>query len=80
MVGGVQNSASAHLLAGGGAPEIPSLHGSHIGFVLFTWDYLLLFRVPTCCHDSLSAPVGLARKGQLENLILEVLLGERVCQ
>lgn len=50
--GGVWTSVHAHLLAGGGAPEVPGLHGPHICLVLFTWDYLLLVRVPTSRHDS----------------------------
>lgn len=49
-----------HLLARRGAPEVPSLHSPHVSFILFTWDHLLLFWVPTGRHDNLSASVGLA--------------------
>lgn len=72
---GGPHSASAHLLAGGGAPEVPGLYSPHVGFILFTRDYLLLLCVPTGCHDSPSASVGLARIRQLEYLVLEVLWG-----
>lgn len=58
--GGARSSAHAHLLAGGGAPEVPGLHGPHVWFILFTRDYLLFLSVPTSRHDSLSASVSLA--------------------
>lgn len=55
VAAGVGSTTSIHLLAGGGAPEVLGLHGPHIGFILFTWDYLLLLWVPTGRHDSLQS-------------------------
>ena len=60
VAAGVGSTARAHLLAGGGAPEVLGLHGPHIGFILSIWDDLLLLWVPTGRHDSLPVPVSLA--------------------
>lgn len=51
---------SAHSLAGGGAAEVPGLHGPHVHVVLFARDHLLLLGVPAGRHDSPAASVSLA--------------------
>lgn len=71
---------SGHLLARGGAPEVVGLHRPHVGFVLLTWDYLLLLWVLAGRHDNLPTSESLARKRQLGNYVPEVLSGDKVCQ
>lgn len=51
----------AHLLAWRGTPEVAGLHGSHIGFILLVWNYLLFLWVSTSRHDSLQ-PRAVDRK------------------
>lgn len=54
----------AHLLAWRGTPEVVGLHGSHIGFILLVWNYLLLLWGSTGRHDSLFDRERLAREFQ----------------